>query len=67
MSDDGLVDAFGNAAFKAGRSNTAPWFSTSPLSDWEAMHTLGAALKKRLHELQQQVDASKNLVEASVL
>jgi ABC-type branched-subunit amino acid transport system substrate-binding protein len=53
MNDEQLVDAFGNVALQAGKSNSGMCISASATSDWEKMQTLRQALKDRLRELRQ--------------
>jgi hypothetical protein len=53
MNDDQLVDAFGNAALQAGKSNSGVCISSSATSDWENMQKLRQALKDRLRELRE--------------
>jgi ABC-type branched-subunit amino acid transport system substrate-binding protein len=55
MNDDQLVDAFGNAALQAGKSNSGVCVSASAVLDWESMQKLRQALKDRLAELRKKL------------
>ncbi len=53
MTDEQLVDAFGNAALRAGKSNSGMCISAGAASDWEEMQKLRQQLKKLLAELRE--------------
>ncbi len=51
LTDDALVDAYGNACLRAGKSNSGICFGASADSDWKAMQDLRTAIKDRLRLL----------------
>ena len=51
MNDDDLVDRFGTACLRAGKSNRGGCIDAMANSDWDTMQTLRLALKIRLAEL----------------
>lgn len=53
LSDDLLVDTFGNAALRAGQSSSAVVINPGATTDWENMQKWRAALKDRLRQLRE--------------
>lgn len=51
MTDNELVDAFGNACLRAGKSNSGLCVDAGAESDWRRMQELRDKLKSRLREL----------------
>lgn len=56
MNDEQLVDAFGNAALKAGQSNSGMCIDFGAETDWEKMQKLRQALKDRLKQLRKKLE-----------
>ena len=47
ISTEDLIDMFGNACLRAGKSNSGLCISTSASSDWSEMQRLRTILKER--------------------
>lgn len=59
MSDEELVDRFGNTALRAGRSNSGLCIDPCASSHWELMQELRGEVKKRFQELREEIERLK--------
>jgi hypothetical protein len=60
MSDEELVDVYGEACLRAGRSNSGVCINGTAASDWEEMQKLRKILKGRLRLLLLQLAEQPN-------
>jgi hypothetical protein len=59
MSDDKMVDCFGNACLKAGKSNSGLCISAAAEYEWADMQKWRSALKERIKKLRADAKEAK--------